>query len=517
MNYSSDITPNLWSNYDDQDSASTSDHSTLFHHINPFDPSNQHISSSQDNSPVSSTANSNSNTEPNYDGFMTDFINNTSTQDIFSNDDLFKSPMPSLIENPSVVSTSDEFTPLLSPAVTPFDSVNPGIMPSDFIMPVSYVDGTELKMQQSQQFQKQQTSIQSQPATIQPKRNNIGLAPLVSQSSKVSKHSPSIRPSAVAVAARKLSSAKSSPVITPHHKSSSSSVSTGGSAESISPQETEMLPPPIPKFSSAVTPASLMNLPKSDVEMMDSVETHLRNAVMATKNIATTEVHVNGGKKGKSLTSSPSIRTSRQGSTSGPAKNVIALSPKISGNHHSISPKITTNQSPMIKPKLPSCSAGLSTTIISTSGRRRSIKASPSLMPKLSPHLSPRIESHHRASSANDLSALLASKSNYQNIVEGNHNQLGLSYPEALSADLTSKRTSHKLAEQGRRNRINNALSDLGTMLGPEYQASSKASIVEMAIEYISELKKELDETKKKLVLYEGKERDNNSADDVNS
>lgn len=98
-----------------------------------------------------------------------------------------------------------------------------------------------------------------------------------------------------------------------------------------------------------------------------------------------------------------------------------------------------------------------------------------------------------------DFSALLASKSNYQNIVEGNHDHLGLSYPEGLSADLTSKRRTHKLAEQERRNRINSALSDLGKVLGPSYQASSKASIVEMAIEYIESLKTELVDVKTRL------------------
>ena len=111
---------------------------------------------------------------------------------------------------------------------------------------------------------------------------------------------------------------------------------------------------------------------------------------------------------------------------------------------------------------------------------------------------------HHRSSSSSsDLSALLASKSNYQNIMEGNHSQLGLSYPEQLSAEITSKRTSHKLAEQGRRNRINSALSDLGNVLGEGFQASSKASIVEMSIMYIKALQEELDQTKARLSKYE--------------
>jgi hypothetical protein len=33
-----------------------------------------------------------------------------------------------------------------------------------------------------------------------------------------------------------------------------------------------------------------------------------------------------------------------------------------------------------------------------------------------------------------------------------------VSYPEALAENLSSKRTSHKIAEQGRRNRINTGM-----------------------------------------------------------
>jgi hypothetical protein len=108
-----------------------------------------------------------------------------------------------------------------------------------------------------------------------------------------------------------------------------------------------------------------------------------------------------------------------------------------------------------------------------------------------------------------DASALLlASKSNYQNIVEGNHSHLGLQYPEHLSTNLTSKRTSHKIAEQGRRNRINNALAEMASLLPPPATANcegggkeqtSKASTVELAIDYIRALKTELEETKGRL------------------
>jgi hypothetical protein len=135
--------------------------------------------------------------------------------------------------------------------------------------------------------------------------------------------------------------------------------------------------------------------------------------------------------------------------------------------------------------------------------------------------------------SAETSALYLASKSNYQNILEGTHLP-GVSYPETLAENLTSKRTSHKIAEQGRRNRINLALKEIEGLLPPAIlianskkekllkdeneepetpsgknaalgQGTSKASTVEMAIIYIKSLQGELKETKDKLEACEKK------------
>lgn len=95
----------------------------------------------------------------------------------------------------------------------------------------------------------------------------------------------------------------------------------------------------------------------------------------------------------------------------------------------------------------------------------------------------------------------------------------GVSYPSELSTNLTSKRTSHKIAEQGRRNRINSALQEIATLLPMEALLegkesggesgdkkdsknggvpNSKASTVELAIEYIKQLKQEVADAKKR-------------------
>lgn len=165
---------------------------------------------------------------------------------------------------------------------------------------------------------------------------------------------------------------------------------------------------------------------------------------------------------------------------------------------------------------------------------------SPAIRPKISPSIKPLVPHSSKLSVSNrhssssyrvvdpgtpaisaETSALyLASKSNYQNILEGTHLP-GVSYPEALAENLSSKRTSHKLAEQGRRNRINVALKEMESLLpattatkgkrdrsgsidgdsGDKAAAAgnSKASTVELAIAYIRSLQADLSETKAKL------------------
>jgi hypothetical protein len=151
-----------------------------------------------------------------------------------------------------------------------------------------------------------------------------------------------------------------------------------------------------------------------------------------------------------------------------------------------------------------------------------SVLASPALLPRISPSIKPLLPGGGSVSE-DTASLLLASKSNYQNILEGTHLP-GVSYPTELSTNLTSKRTSHKIAEQGRRNRINSALQEIATLLprksgkdssgeksgsgeggengntkgGGAQSANSKASTVELAIEYIKQLKNDLEEANKR-------------------
>lgn len=287
------------------------------------------------------------------------------------------------------------------------------------------------------------------------------------------------------------------------------------SNESVSPEPLPdvLMPPPPRALSSPMihpsneangraagapaTPASLMKLqkkPSLSTEgippiSMDSTEFLNRNVAWARKDSVDNSSGASSNSDGQS--------TPVLGAVNG------------SSNPNKVSEQL---QSPMLSAQTPGSSSGRKSVSKpgARSGKRGSVCSSPAIQPKISPSIKPLLPQGMNL----EASALLL-KSNYQNIVEGNHKQLGLSYPAELSTNLTSKRTSHKIAEQGRRNRINNALAEIAALLphnsgnGSDNSSSaaasaaaaqaSKASTVESAIEYIKELQKELSETKKKL------------------
>lgn len=70
-----------------------------------------------------------------------------------------------------------------------------------------------------------------------------------------------------------------------------------------------------------------------------------------------------------------------------------------------------------------------------------------------------------------------------------------MNYDRRLSDD-DLKKNSHKLAEQGRRNRMNQAIIELGTLIPDELNSTvaipSKATTVELASVYIKALQNEI-------------------------
>ncbi|PWY79557.1 hypothetical protein BO70DRAFT_362724 [Aspergillus heteromorphus CBS 117.55] len=215
-------------------------------------------------------------------------------------------------------------------------------------------------------------------------------------------------------------------------------------------------------------------------------------------------------------------------SSATPASSTPALEPKSAHrNSSSLAPSPRTIAMPSPSGPIPKKS---DTPKLGPMNRKRqslsSSQPSPNLRPKISPSIQPLVRGDGFASETSAL--YLASKSNYQHILDGTLLP-GVSYPETLAENLSSKRTNHKLAEQGRRNRINNALKEIETLIPAPFvqmknakeaaacnakggekekdkagnQPISKASTVEMAIDYIKSLKQELEATQAKLAAAE--------------
>ncbi|OKL59649.1 hypothetical protein UA08_05131 [Talaromyces atroroseus] len=329
--------------------------------------------------------------------------------------------------------------------------------------------------------------------------------------------------------------------------------SNESSQDSVSPEpisEPLMPPPALPhkspaivpqlsesKSSAPATPATLMRISNRPQHTQDpsgqfsgqaslvtsEPQDELMEDVVLPEAAATTEIRprpsrintsiVGKNDKNKSSVSTPTVEPQSASSRRPSGSLTPGLQPGAMPSPSGLIPKKSDSKTP-------------------TSRKRQSITsshASPALRPRISPSIQPLVRGDGITSESSAL--YLASKSNYQHILDGTVLP-GVSYPEALAENLSSKRTNHKLAEQGRRNRINTALKEIEALLPPGFAQEraikenkeatdeskdkdnkekntpptiSKASTVEMAIDYIKALKQELDATKDQLKKAEAK------------
>lgn len=341
-----------------------------------------------------------------------------------------------------------------------------------------------------------------------------GLLPMPATSTEGSEENASVSP-------ENLTDMPPPPVPARRSNSKSPYIQAQNAASNQAPQPmslSEERPQPHP-----ATPASLMKLPSSKGKKPQSTQ---QQGDTATENIESLELP-------ESVSNRPLAPINTQiaaqfpGAVDHPASagRSATFHPSPSPNLRPASGTMSASASPSLGPGLTGPSARKTPQLLSRNGRKRStgsVHVSPALLPRISPNIKPLIPGTPTMS-AEDTSRLLMSKSNYQNILEGN-TVPGVSYPSELSTNLTSKRTSHKIAEQGRRNRINSALQVMASLL-PDQQKptsedgedkkdgkagnananananapSSKASVVENAIVHMKNLQKENGDLKKEL------------------
>ncbi|KAM5445504.1 hypothetical protein MaudCBS49596_007488 [Microsporum audouinii] len=469
------------------------------------------------------------------------------------------------------------FTPLMSPAMTPLEHqlrfpeyTTPGEYLSPLTSPAlearqsngagfSFPNGSHMDYSA---MLSSPTEIGHHPATSSALTNSPKLIQKQrrkSQASRLSRQSPSVRPlngrsrpqtEAEARARAKKLSAQAAANRTSNSRNSSSNEGSGLDSVSPEPLTEPLMPPPaLPRsgkspymgaqdqttsMNEVATPATLMKLQKQQISPgMDGEFS--RNGTVIVGSAPEEQM------EDISLPESASFHTMPSGESTPTlhAKPSQVLKPRIESISE-LKGATSVTPSPIIKAKgSPSGPVGLKRSDSKQSSRvtkkRQGMSAaqSPALRPKISPSIQPLIRADGVSS---EISALhLASKSNYQHILEGTLLP-GVTYPEALAENLSSKRTNHKLAEQGRRNRINSALKEIESLLPislthrakekeqnkdfadggstgnskipdkpPTNQPISKASTVEMAIVYIKALQQELAETKAKLQVAESK------------
>ncbi|KAI1264173.1 hypothetical protein F5Y18DRAFT_391165 [Xylariaceae sp. FL1019] len=479
------------------------------------------------------------------------------------------------------------FTPLVSPAVTPLDThfsaEHQFTVPGAYFSPISSPALHAQNDSTSAYDQRHSGHTHNSPATMD-----------VESPSALSISDAMTKGARKTAAPRRKSKVRQSPITKPQRKKTASTpvmngkaltelaeavtvtseaplhlqpvpASSGEESEnaSVSPEALEMPPPPLPLPRSArqspymapqtsdkpphptvlrnlsgkpspATPASLFRIsPKNKTADSAHAECH------APEHIESLELPESIGSMASSKHFSP-IEKSRPPSQSStelatPKMTPLAALPPLSLPQSSQPP--SASPSPQLTPRSSTPAFRTTPLLGAKPGRKRpSISSnSPALLPRISPNIKPLLPGTPGLKDEDTASKLLASKSNYQRILEGN-TMPGVTYPSELSTNLTSKRTSHKIAEQGRRNRINSALHDIAALLpksvikeGDQGDGDSgsgdkkdgkqstgqgsKASTVELAIEYIKQLQKELAEANKRADAAEQKLRETTLAE----
>lgn len=185
----------------------------------------------------------------------------------------------------------------------------------------------------------------------------------------------------------------------------------------------------------ATTPSTSNNNPTSAVDNMGSLP-----AAMLDDKIKAT------GKKVAAPAPSKRRKTSRS--------SAVFTSPGLTPTHHMLSPRPTSDPtiaalvSPAaLRPQLP--------------GNNPSSSSSPrALKPLISPSMKPNGK---RLSPLEEQAALaaLATKSNYQNMREGNAKSLGIDFSSSFQSGVENRRSAHKAAEQKRRDILKQSFDSL--------------------------------------------------------
>ncbi|KAK3825876.1 MAG: hypothetical protein J3Q66DRAFT_328809 [Benniella sp.] len=251
-----------------------------------------------------------------------------------------------------------------------------------------------------------------------------------------------------------------------------------------------------------VTPASLMNLSGSESTPTSSPKPSAARIATTAATVTTTAATT----KAREVPKNNSPKSGSKGSTQGTGSRRTSTKRQSSGTIAIPLAPRTPGTAAMISPMPPPgggfalISPALKPTMVPQPARRPAIApqsalVSPRVHPMLmSPNMvSPNLKPLWPGVSTSEAMARLASKSNYQHILDGDHTALGLSYSSDLHSGIELRRTSHKAAEQKRRDSLKHCFDDLREMI-PNIvdKAPSKVFLLKKSFDYICTLKSDI-------------------------
>ncbi|KAF0523950.1 helix-loop-helix DNA-binding domain-containing transcription factor [Gigaspora margarita] len=211
-----------------------------------------------------------------------------------------------------------------------------------------------------------------------------------------------------------------------------------------------------------ITPSSLMKLNESPSSPRSTQNVQKQQQITQSSRLSNEKR--NSNKESTFVVPPPPIqsRSIRVTSVDG-SQHMIAVSP----NTSPVSPGTNSMlMSPMILPSPPPPGKRIVHT------NQNSSKSPQALKPTISPNLKPRLS----GVTADDAAEQLANKSNYVSILEGTAKSLGISYSSDVHSSLESRRTTHKAAEQKRRDSLKQSFDELKKVI-PFNSASNNTNV----------------------------------------
>ncbi|CAG8484943.1 17207_t:CDS:2, partial [Gigaspora margarita] len=211
-----------------------------------------------------------------------------------------------------------------------------------------------------------------------------------------------------------------------------------------------------------ITPSSLMKLNESPSSPRSTQNVQKQQQITQSSRLSNEKR--NSNKESTFVVPPPPIqsRSIRVTSVDG-SQHMIAVSP----NTSPVSPGTNSMlMSPMILPSPPPPGKRI------VHANQNSSKSPQALKPTISPNLKPRLS----GVTADDAAEQLANKSNYVSILEGTAKSLGISYSSDVHSSLESRRTTHKAAEQKRRDSLKQSFDELKKVI-PFDSASNNTNV----------------------------------------